>query len=101
MAALNLVIPISTPETDAALAAILTKLESIMSTLEDLKANVAAERTVVNSAIALLGGLSEKIAALKPDQDSIDQLAKEVLAQRTPNRKPSATPTNRKRIRVF
>ncbi len=81
MAALNLVIPISTPETDAALAAILTKLESIVKSLEDLKADVAAQKTVIDSAVELLTGLHAEVVALKPNQEDIDALAAKIESQ--------------------
>lgn len=52
-----------------------------MASLADLQAAVAAEDTVVDSAIALLQGLSAQIAALKPDQAAIDALAADVAAK--------------------
>jgi len=52
-----------------------------MATLQDLQAAVAAEDTVVDSAIALLQGLAAQIAALKPNQAAIDALAADVTAK--------------------
>ena len=66
---------------------ILINQEIIMATLDTLVADVAAEDTVIESAVALLGGLSTQIAALKTTQtDSataakIDQLSADVVAK--------------------
>lgn len=49
--------------------------------LEDLKAAVAQEGTVVQSAITLLNGLSAQLAAIKDDPAAIEQLAADVQAQ--------------------
>ena len=62
-------------------AALFAKVETIMATLADLQAAVAAEDTVIDSAIALLNGLAAQIAALKPDQAAIDALAADVGAK--------------------
>lgn len=57
------------------------KLKKVMQTLDELKALVEQENSVIDSAITLLNGLSEKIAALTPDQAAIDALATEVKAK--------------------
>lgn len=53
----------------------------IMATLADVKAAVDAEKTVVDSAVTLLQGLTEKIKNLEPNQQAIDDLAAEVAAE--------------------
>jgi argininosuccinate lyase len=53
----------------------------IMATLQDLQASVAAENTVIDSAIALLNGLAAAVAALKPNQAAIDALAADIGAK--------------------
>jgi hypothetical protein len=67
---------------------ILTKLDRIinlelhnMATLQDVQAAVAAEDTVVDSAIALLQGLAAQVAALQPNQAAIDALAADITAK--------------------
>lgn len=52
-----------------------------MATLQDLQAAVAAEDTVIDSAIALLRGLAAQVAALPPDQAAIDALAADITAK--------------------
>jgi len=54
---------------------------TIMQTLADLQAAVAAEDTVIDSAVTLIQGLAAQIAALKPDQAAIDALATDVKAK--------------------
>ena len=49
--------------------------------LDSLQAAVAAEDTVVDSAIALLQGLAAQVAALKPNQAAIDALAADITAK--------------------
>jgi hypothetical protein len=60
---------------------IISQMEKIMASLADVQAAVAAEDSVVDSAIALLQGLAAQIAALKPDQAAIDALAADVTAK--------------------
>ncbi len=67
-------IPVETPELTEA-------LEQIMKTLVDLKQDVADQKTVIDSAVALLSGLAAQVAALKPDQAEIDKLAADIEAQ--------------------
>ncbi len=66
----------------AAISQLSQKLEHIMATLADLQAAVAAEDTVIDSAITLLNGLSAQIAALAPNRAAIDALAADVAAKR-------------------
>ena len=74
-------LPIDAPEF-AELKTLITELgEKIMAQLGELKAAVAAEKTVVDSAVTLLNGLSEKIAALSLNQADVDALAAEVKGQ--------------------
>lgn len=49
--------------------------------LDDLTAQVAAEDTVVDSAIALINGLAAQIASLPASQAAIDALAADVKAK--------------------
>lgn len=49
--------------------------------LDALKAAVAAESTVIDSAVALIQGLAAQIAALPADQAAIAQLAVDVKAK--------------------
>ena len=53
----------------------------IMSALSDLQTAVAAEDTVIDSAVTLINGLAAQIAALTPDQDAINALAADVNAR--------------------
>lgn len=57
------------------------KVKFLMKTLADIQAKVAAEKTVIDSAIVLLKGLADKVAALEPNQAAIDQLAADIQAQ--------------------
>lgn len=70
---------------DTALTDAIAKLtaqgDMIMATLADLQAAVAAEDTVIDSAVTLLQGLSAQIAALTPNQAAIDALAADVAAK--------------------
>lgn len=52
-----------------------------MSTLADVQAAVTAEDSVVDSAITLLTGLAAQVAALTPNQASIDALAADITAK--------------------
>jgi hypothetical protein len=52
-----------------------------MSTLMDVQAAVAAENTVIDSAIVLLTGLAAQVAALTPNQAAIDALAADISAK--------------------
>lgn len=55
--------------------------KTIMATLADLQTAVTAEDNVVDSAITLLQGLTQQIAALQPNQAAIDALAADVTAK--------------------
>lgn len=68
-------------ENEQLLKKILHNQTLIMQTLKDLQDAVAQEDTVVDSAITLIQGLAEQIAALKPDQAAIDALATDVKAK--------------------
>lgn len=50
----------------------------LMASLTQLQAAVAAEDTVIDSAVTLIQGLAQQIADLKPTQDAIDALAADV-----------------------
>lgn len=65
---------------------ILTGDQIAMSKLDDLKADVAAETSVVNSAVTLLGGIAARIdaavaAARAGDDDALSALSTEVKAE--------------------
>lgn len=78
----------------AKLDAILANQEKIMSALSDLQASVAAEDTVMDSAVTLLQGLSAALkaagtdpaalAALKADIDAKTQTLAAAITQNTP-----------------
>jgi hypothetical protein len=57
------------------------KVDKIMATLADLQAAVTAEDSVIDSAITLIKGLADQIAALQPNQAAIDALAADVKAK--------------------
>src|SRR5438477_7628779 len=57
------------------------KMEELMATLADLQATVTAEDTVIDSAVALIQGLADQIAALQPNQAAIDALAADIQAK--------------------
>lgn len=63
------------------IAQILKNQEKIMATLADVKAAADAQTTVIDSVVALLTSLSDKIANLEPNQQAIDDLAAEIAAQ--------------------
>lgn len=50
-------------------------------TIDDLKAKVDAEKTVVDSAVALIKGLSAQLAAAKDDPAKVQALADALDAQ--------------------
>ena len=53
-----------------------------MATLQDLQDAVAAENTVIDSAITLINGFSAQLAALEPNQAAIDSLKADVDAKK-------------------
>lgn len=63
------------------LSAVHQTKDALMASMSDLQAAVAAEDTVVDSAITLLKGLAAQIAALQPNQAAIDALAADVTAK--------------------
>ena len=66
---------------EAMLQSLISQGTTLMTDLTQLKAAVDAEGTVVQGAVTLIEGLAAKIAALPPDQASIDALAAEVKGQ--------------------
>lgn len=66
----------------AKLDALLTQGVQMSQQLDDLKAAVAAEDTVIASVITLLGQLSAQIVALKDDPAALQALADDVNAQK-------------------
>jgi hypothetical protein len=63
------------------LKVIINQGANIMATLSDLQAAVTAEDTVIDSAITLLNGLAAQVAALQPNQAAIDALAADISAK--------------------
>ena len=61
---------------------IIYKLNKQMATLAELQADVTAEDTVIDSAIALITGLAAQVAALTPNQAAIDALAADITAKK-------------------
>jgi peptidoglycan hydrolase CwlO-like protein len=81
---------------------LLAHMEKIMSAIDDLATAVAAEDTVIDSAIALLQGLSAalaaagtdpaKLAALQTDITTKTQALAAAVAANTPAAAPAPTP---------
>jgi pyruvate carboxylase len=65
----------------ATLRIILERLDTMSQQLDTLKPAVAAEATVIDSAIQLINGLATQIAALPADAAAIAQLAADVQAK--------------------
>lgn len=57
------------------------QLIKIMATLSEVQELVAAENTVIDSAIVLLQNLAAQVAALTPSQAAIDALAADITAK--------------------
>lgn len=78
---------------------IIKNQQTIMATLKDLQDAVAQEDTVIDSALALIQGLADQVAALTPDQAAIDALAADIkgksdaLAAAVAANTPAAPPT--------
>jgi hypothetical protein len=60
---------------------ILKRLETIMSALDDLQAAVAAEDTVIDSAITLIKGIPGLIAAAGTDPAKLQALSADIMAK--------------------
>lgn len=60
---------------------IIERLKNMSKELDDLQVAVAAEDTVIDSAITLLQGLSAQIIALKDDPAKLVALANEVTGK--------------------
>ena len=54
------------------------KVDKLMATLADLQAEVAAEDTVIDSAVTLIQGLADQVKNLQPNQAAIDALAADI-----------------------
>ena len=65
----------------SSLDALKTQGEKMSQQIQDLQAAVAAEDTVIASAITLLNGLSAQIIALKDDPAALAALAADVNTQ--------------------
>lgn len=73
-------------------------MEKIMAELDDLKAEIARNTSVSQSAVLLLQGVTQKIEAAKTDPNAIQQLVNELrsntdslaqaVAQSTPAEQP-------------
>jgi hypothetical protein len=59
----------------------LTKQETIMAAIDDLQAAVAAEDTVIDSAITLINGIPALIAAAGTDQVKLAALQADITAK--------------------
>jgi hypothetical protein len=55
-------------------ALILNRLETIMSILDDLTAQVAANRTISQSALTLINGIADRITAAGADPKALSDL---------------------------
>jgi hypothetical protein len=55
--------------------------ENLMATLADLQAAVAAEDTVIDSAVTLIQGLAAQVATLKNDPAALQALADDMNAK--------------------
>lgn len=62
---------------------ILERMETIMSALDDLQAAVAAEDTVIDSAITLIQGIPALIAAAGTDPAKLQALSADITAKST------------------
>lgn len=54
---------------------------SLMSAMEDLKREVAESKTVMQSALTLIRGFKDQLAAAQADQASLQQLSQDLDAQ--------------------
>ena len=68
------------PQNDL-LNTILKEIQKMSAQLDQLKADVAAEKTVIDSAVALLGGLAQQIRDLAEDPAALSQLATDIESQ--------------------
>jgi uncharacterized protein YoxC len=66
---------------ETALAEILRRVKTMASQLTQLQTDVAANATVVGSAVTLLQGLSQQIRDLQNDPVALAQLATDLEAQ--------------------
>lgn len=53
----------------------------IMASLKDVQDAVTAEDTVIDSALVLIKGLADQVAALQPNQAAIDALAADIKSK--------------------
>lgn len=64
------------------LTSLITQETRIMATLDDIVADVAAEKTVVDGVVVLLDALAAQLAAAGLDQAKLTQLHNDILAQK-------------------
>lgn len=64
------------------LSLIIKNQQTIMQELEDLKAAVAEEDTVIDSVLTLVSGMADQIAALKPNAADIAALAADIRSKK-------------------
>jgi peptidoglycan hydrolase CwlO-like protein len=57
------------------------RMHAMGSSLDSLQSAVAAESTVIDSAVQLIQGLAAQVAALQPTQEAIDALAANIKAK--------------------
>jgi uncharacterized protein YoxC len=63
------------------LQAVKTEEDKIMATVDDLVADVSAESTVIDSAVALLKGLADALKAAGTDPAKLAQLHSDITAK--------------------
>jgi hypothetical protein len=73
--------PTTAPGQADQLTQIITLLEKLMTAMTDLQAAVAAEDTVIASAITLLNGLAAQLAAAGTDQAALTALHNDIVTQ--------------------
>lgn len=79
------------------------KVEKIMANLDALTQQVEAQRTVVDSVLALIQGLADKVAAAGTDEAKLQQIVDDLRSQddqlaaavaaNTPSEQPPQEPT--------
>jgi hypothetical protein len=69
------------------------RLRTMSESLLRLRASVAAQASVIASAVALIGGISERIRSAADDEDATRELADELDAQTADLSKALATAT--------
>ena len=71
----------STRLTHFKLNQLLLKQETMMAALDDLKAQVAQNKTVIDSALALIAGIADRIAAAGTDPAALADLTAQLKSE--------------------